>query len=176
MRLPQIECNVLLDEFPIVMETRKAVQQLSSCKAPGVDAINAEVYAFGVLGWGGVLPMSEKITELFHCMWRKEAIPQEYKDAPIIHLYKRKGNPQVCENQRGISLLSIARKILAKILLFRLNVPFDQKGLIPEGQCGFRKDRGTIDMIATTRKLQEKSQEQNADLYTTFVDLTKAFL
>ena len=47
MRLPQIECNVLLDEFPTVMETRKAVQQLSSGKAPGADAINAEVYAFG---------------------------------------------------------------------------------------------------------------------------------
>ena len=126
-------------------------------------------------GGRGVLPMSEKITELFHCMWRKEAIPQEYKDAPIIHLYKRKGNPQVFENQRGISLLSIAGKILAKILLFRLNVHFDQKEPIPECQCGFRKDRGTIDMIFTTRKLQEKSQEQNVDLYTTFVDLTKAF-
>ena len=25
-RLPQIECNLLLDEFPTVMETRKAVQ------------------------------------------------------------------------------------------------------------------------------------------------------
>ena len=125
----------------------------------------------------GVLPMSEKITELIHCMWRKEAIPQEYKDAPIIHLYmyKRKGNPQVFENQRGISLLSIAGKILVKILLFRLNVHFDQKGPIPESQCGFRKDRGTIDMIFTTRKLQEKSQEQNVDLYTTFVDLTNAF-
>ena len=48
MRLPQIECNVLLDEFPTVMETRKAVQQLSSGKGLGVDAINAEVYAFGV--------------------------------------------------------------------------------------------------------------------------------
>ena len=31
-------------------------------------------------GGGGVLPMSEKITELIHCMWRKEAIPQEYKE------------------------------------------------------------------------------------------------
>ena len=54
MRLSQIECNVLLDEFPTVMETRKAVQQLSSGKAP--DAINAEVYAFGVcvcVGGGG---------------------------------------------------------------------------------------------------------------------------
>ena len=96
MRLPQIECNVLYDEFPTVMETRKAVQQLSSGKAPGADAINAEVYASGVCVCvcGGVLPMSEKITELIHCMWRKEAIPKEYKDAPLIHLYKRKGNPQ----------------------------------------------------------------------------------
>ena len=44
--------------------------------------------------------MAEKQTELFHCMWRKEAIPQEFKDASIIHLYKRKGNPQVCDNHR----------------------------------------------------------------------------
>ena len=46
-KLPQIECNVLLDEFQTVMETmetRKAVQQLSSGKAPVADAIPAEVY------------------------------------------------------------------------------------------------------------------------------------
>ena len=36
--------------------------------------------------------------------WRKEAIPQEFKDASIIHLYKRKVYPQVCDNHRGISL------------------------------------------------------------------------
>ena len=60
-------------------------------------------------------------------------------------------------------------------MLFRPNVHFDKKGPIPENQCGFRKDRVTIDMIFTTRKLQEKSQKQNVDLYTTFVDLTKAF-
>ena len=55
-RLPQIECNVLLDEFPTVTETRKAVQQLSSGKAPGADAIPAEVYkARG-------LPMAEKLS------------------------------------------------------------------------------------------------------------------
>ena len=31
-RLPQIECNVLLDEFPTVTETRKAIQHLSLVK------------------------------------------------------------------------------------------------------------------------------------------------
>ena len=49
----------------------------------------------------------------------------------------------------------------------------DKAGRIPESQCGFRKDRGTIDMIFTAR--QEKCQGQNIDLYMTFVDLTKAF-
>ena len=118
------------------------------------NAIPAEVYK------AGGLPIVEKLTELFQCMWRKEAIPQDFKDASIIHLYKRKGNPQVCDNHRGISRLSIAGKILAKILLNRPNAHLDQAGLIPESQCGFRKDRGAIDMIFTARQLQEKCQDK----------------
>ena len=42
--LPQIERIALLDEFQTVMETRKAVQQLSFGKAAGADAIPAENY------------------------------------------------------------------------------------------------------------------------------------
>ena len=114
--------------------------------------------------------------QLFHIMWRKEAIPQEFKDATIIHLFKRKGNPQVCDNHRGISLLSIAGKILARVLLNRLNEHLERSGLLPESQFGFRKNRGTIDMIFTARQLQEKCQEQNVDLYMAFVDLTKKHL
>ena len=84
-RLPQVECNPLLDELPTVSETVKAIKLLSSGKAPGSDA---EIYK------AGDPPVAEKLTELFHIMWRKEAIPQEFKDATINHLFKRKGNPQ----------------------------------------------------------------------------------
>ena len=56
-----------------------------------------------------------------------------------------------------------------------LNAHHDQAGLIPESQCGFRKDIGTIDRIFTARQLQEKCQRQNVVLYMTFVALTKAF-
>ena len=58
-RLSQIECNVLLDEFPTVVETKKAIQRLSSGKAPGANAIPAEIYK------AGGPPMAEKLTELF---------------------------------------------------------------------------------------------------------------
>ena len=43
-RLPQIECNVLPNEFTIVMETRNAVQQLSFERSSGADAISVEIY------------------------------------------------------------------------------------------------------------------------------------
>ena len=59
-RLPQIECTVLLFEFPTVTETRKAIQHLSSSKAPGTDAIPAEVYK------AGGLSVAEKLHSCFN--------------------------------------------------------------------------------------------------------------
>ena len=111
--------------------------------------------------------MAEKLTELCHCMGRKEAIPQEFKGASIIHLNKQKGNPQVCDNHRSISLLSIAAKILAKILLNCLNVHLDHKDISQKVIVD-----SETDMIFTA---SGECQEQNVDLYMTFVDLAKAF-
>ena len=110
-----MECNPLLDELPTVSETVKAIKLLSSGKAPGSDAIPVEIYkAEG-------LPLAEKLAELFHIMWRKEATHQIFKDATIIHPFKRKGNHQVCDNHQDISLLLIAGKILTRVLMNRLN-------------------------------------------------------
>ncbi|VDL91112.1 unnamed protein product [Schistocephalus solidus] len=49
-----------------------------------------------------------------------------------------------------------------------------EKGPLPESQCGFRRHRGTTDKKAA-RQLQEKCQEMRTHLYTTFVDMKKAF-
>ena len=46
-RLQQTECNVPLDEFPTVTETRKEIHHLSSGKAPSADAIPVEAYKAG---------------------------------------------------------------------------------------------------------------------------------
>nr|VZI14293.1 unnamed protein product [Spirometra erinaceieuropaei] len=167
-RLPQVETNVDLDLPPSLQETIRAVQQLSSGKEPGSDAIPVEVYKHG----GHQL--MDHLTALFQEMWRQGEVPQDFKDATIVHLYKRKGNRQVCDNHRGISLMNIAGKIFARILLNRLNNHLEQ-GLLPESQCGFRRHRGTTDMIFAARQLQEKCQEMRTHLYSTFVDLTKAF-
>nr|VZI48821.1 unnamed protein product [Spirometra erinaceieuropaei] len=166
--LPQVETNVDLDLPSSLQETIRAVQQLSSGKAPGSDAIPAEVYKHG----GPQL--MDHLTALFQEIWRQGEVPQDFKDATIVHLYKCEWNRQVCDNHRDISLLNIAGKIFARILLNRLNNYLEQ-GLLPESQCGFRRHRGTTDMIFAARQLQEKCQEMRTHLYSTFVDLTKAF-
>lgn len=94
----------------------------------------------------------------------------------VVHLYKRKDNKYCCGNHRGISLLSIAGKILARVILNRVTL-FLVNSVQPEAQCGFRAGRGTIDMIFALRQVQEKVREQNKHLYIfmVFIDLTKAF-
>ena len=167
-RLPQVTINETLAIPPTEEEVNKASKQMSTGKAPGPDAIPAEVFLSGGPN------LIKKLTEMFQSAWESGILPQEFKDATIVHIYKRKGDKRSCDNHRGISLLSIAGKILARVLLNRLLEHLEQ-GHLPESQCGFRADRGTIDMVFAARQLQEKSMEQHQDLYMTFVDLTKAF-
>lgn len=85
-RLPQVEINKELDLPPTTEEVTKAINQLSCGKAPGADAIPTEIYRSG----GPVL--TQKLTELFSLCWSKGSLPQDFKNASIVHLYKRKGN------------------------------------------------------------------------------------
>ena len=101
-------------------------------------------------------------------------MPQSMKDPIMVMMYKKKGNKSDCGNYRGISLPNVAGKVLARILLDRL-LSSAAKLVLPELQCGFRGDRGTVDMILTARLLMEKTCEQHQDLFFAFVDLAKAF-
>jgi hypothetical protein len=140
---------------PTLLETQTAIKLLSCVKASGSDSIPAKVYK------ADGLSLVEKLHEIFLQMWQQESIPQDFKDASKVPLYKRNGNRPNCDNHRGISLLSIAGKILARIIL---TVSHLDQGLLPESQCGFRKERGTIDMEFEERQLAEKCQEQNRDI------------
>ena len=101
------------------------------------------------------------------------SVPQATKDSSIVTIYK-KGNKSDCGNYRGISLLSIAGKIFARILVNRLSTYITPE-VVPETQCGFRGNRSTMDMMFCLRQLQEKCIEQDRPLYMVFVDFSKAF-
>ncbi|BHF85840.1 hypothetical protein SprV_1002901300 [Sparganum proliferum] len=100
-------------------------------------------------------------------MRRQGEVPQDFKGATTIYLYKRIGNRQLYDNHRGICLLNIAGKIFAHILLNSLSNHLDQ-GLLSKRQCGFRRYRGTMDRIFATDQLQENCQEMRTHLVVKF--------
>ena len=153
---------------PCLKEVQDAIKQMSSNKAPGMDGLPPEIFKYG----GRKLVL--KLLQLFKSIWKVGRVPQEFKDASIKHLFKNKGKKIICDNSRGISLLSIAGKILARVILNRIIV-YLIDDIYPESQCGFRSGRGTIDMIFAIRQVAEKVRERNHELYMVFVDLTKAF-
>ena len=109
----------LMDELaqrPTLDETTAAIRRLSSGKAGGPDAIAAEIYKYGGIN------LTKSLVKLFNNIWDSRAVPQEFKDATIVHIYKRKGDKSICDNHRGISLLCIAGEILTRILLNRLSL------------------------------------------------------
>ena len=106
--------------------------------------------------------------------WERGTLPQDLRDAIIISLYKNKGDKSEYSNYRGINLLSIAGKILARVFLNRFIRTIAQENA-PESRYGLRFNRRTTDMIFVLRQREEKCREQNVGLYAAFVDLTKAF-
>ena len=136
--------NTALDEKPTMDEMVRAITGLKDGKAPGGDGIPAEVWKYGGAN------LSNRLHRWIIKVWEEGHVPQAWKDANIVTIYK-KGERTECGNYRGISLLSAAGKIFARILL------------------------STVDMIFCLRQLQEKCIEQDRHLYIVFVDFTKAF-
>ena len=78
----------------------------------------------------------EAFHDVLQSIWEEERMPDDFRDALIFSLYKNKGSKSGCGNYRGISLLSIAGKIFARVILNRLIAVSEQN--LPEAQCGFR--------------------------------------
>ena len=166
--LPQLPIAHEMDALPTLAEVEAATAGLKNGKAAGPDGIPPEVFKYG----GGDL--NELLLCYFVECWDKGEVPTQWKLANIMTIYKRKGEKCDCSNYRGLSLLDVAGKIFARVLLARFN-KFIASKVLPESQCGFRADRSTSDMIFVCRQLLEKSREQQMPISIAFIDLQKAF-
>ena len=104
--------------------------QLRNGKAAGEDRIQAELLKSGgsaVIDW---------LTERLQEVWRTRQVPQEWKDSTLVPLHKMKD--KICDNYRGVALLSVPGEVLALTLLERLQTIIEPQLL--EAQCGFGND------------------------------------
>ena len=153
-------------------ETKKALRSMANGKAMGPDELPVELLKLGLSD------SSHEILLPFHdiivAVWTTGEVPQEWKDANIKVLHKKKDRTE-CSNYRGLSLVAHAGKVLLKIVANRLGDFCEEAGILPEEQCGFRPQRSTTDMMFVVRRLQELGRTSNTSLEICFIDLAKAY-
>ena len=80
---------------------------------------------------------------------------------------------QECSNYCTIALISHASKIMLKILQARLQQYMNHELL--DVQAGFRKARGTRDLIANIHWIIKKPREFQKNIYSCFTEYAKAW-
>ena len=170
-RLPQQPVASALGISPTEEEIATAMKAMANEKAVGPDGLPAELLKLGLQQDRTILLEVRRLTTL---IWREGKVPQQWKDAVITVLHK-KGDKTECGNYRGISLVSHAGKVLLKVVARRLSACCEAKGLLPEEQCGFRRNRSTTGMMFVVLRLQEIGRKAGVSLFMCFIDLQKAY-
>ncbi|CAF3704228.1 unnamed protein product [Rotaria sp. Silwood1] len=152
---------------PSLIEVEQAINKMKSGRAPGIDEISADI-----LKVGGP-PMVKWLHEFFVDIWNNEEMIDDWTTAILIRLHKNKGSKAICDNYRGISLLTATSKVFSRIILNRVSSVLDKRLL--EEQAGFRPKRSTIDQIFTLQMVMEKTHELNKPMHMCFIDIRKAY-
>ena len=98
--------------------------------------------------------MVDVLTEICNRFWRSEKWPIPWTQSLTITLTK-KGNPQLCQNYRTISLIRTLSKVILKVILNMLKAQAEE--IIAEEQAEFRAGRSTTDQIFNLRTLYEST-------------------
>ena len=152
---------------PITMEELKdAISRMKNGKAPGCDEIPSEIIKAG--GEVILAPLLVLLREAYSA----EQIPSDWQKGIICPIYK-KGDKTLCDNHRGVTLISHVGKIYNRIIERRVRSCVEH--VLQECQYGFRPGRSTTDLLFTIKMLLEKSWEWNIKKFALFIDLEKAF-
>lgn len=167
-----VQYNVAIEELDKEFSDKeivKAIKELKSGKAPGIDGIASEFYK-------AIIPHSTTvIKEMFNKIYDLAHFPDMWSESLIIAIHK-KGNLNEPGNYRGISLINVLSKAFTSILNNRIMDWLENNTILCKEQGGFRKKFSTIDSIFTLDTLIEKYVgKPRGRFYCAFVDFTKAF-
>ena len=129
------------------------------------------------LKYGGSA-MIESLLLMINEVFMNESVPIEWSMGMIYPIHKSgdKVNP---DNYRGITLLSVVGKLYCTILNQRLMSWCELNGILVKEQGGFRKHRGTTELLYilndVIRNRQHQKNPNNRRVFAAFIDIRKAY-
>ncbi|GFR63955.1 RNA-directed DNA polymerase from mobile element jockey [Elysia marginata] len=115
-------------------ELDRAIQDLKLKKSPGEDGVTNEIIQH--LGKNNVGESRSP-----------RNIPQIWKEAIIIPIYKQGKDKKKPESYRPVSLLSCLGKTMERMVNTRMTWYLEKNNILVEEQAGFQRDRCTEDQI-----------------------------
>ena len=104
--------------------------------------------------------------------WENEVCPVDWGRSLLLPLFK-KGDKSECCNYRGISLIDVAAKIYANLVLNRFYLERDAR--TRQNQAGFRPGKGCVNQIFTLRRVLEHRHKYQQSTVACFIDFKTAF-
>ena len=164
--------NIILDDFLDTAitpdELEMALKKLKNNKSPGFDNIINEFLKLNT-------PLFKTtLLSIFNIILAQGYFPKAWSVGLIIPVFK-KGDPNMPENYRGITLLSCMGKLFTSIVNQRLNHWAELNHKYDNNQYGFRDSKSTIDAMFILQNIIEIFLKNSSALFVSFIDLKKAF-
>ena len=144
---------------------------LSSCNksAPGPDDISYDIISHLPRECLGV------ILNILNQIWTTQNFPDSWRLATVIPIPKPGKDHQDAGNYRPISLTSCLCKLMERMVNRRLTWFLERHESLSHLQCGFRRNRSTIDHLVRFDSFIREAFVKGEHMVAIFFDLEKAF-
>jgi hypothetical protein len=134
----------------------RAIKEMRNKKATGDNDVPGDVLT--LMGEGGLKIM----TKLINTIYEAGKWPKDFMEVTMITL-KKKPQATKCSDNRTISLIEHSAKRVSKVLRRRIEKKIED--VLGEDQFGFRRGKGTRDVIGMLRIISERTLETDGELF-----------
>uniref|UniRef100_A0A452IPG4 Reverse transcriptase domain-containing protein n=1 Tax=Gopherus agassizii TaxID=38772 RepID=A0A452IPG4_9SAUR len=162
------EKRVGLEEKITKEQVKNHLEKLDACKSPGPDEMHPRILK------ELIEEVSEPLAIIFGKSWETGEIPEDWKGANIVPIYK-KGNKNNPGNYRPVSLTSVPGKIMEQVIKEIICKHLEGGKVIGNSQHGFVKNKSCqTNLIAFFDRITSLVDKGEA-VDVIYLDFSKAF-
>ena len=150
-------------------ELEDVLKALKDKKSPGPDKITNEM----LKSMGS--KAKSKLIGLYNNSWKEGIVPQKWREAVMVPIYKKGKDRSKTTSYRPISLTSCVGKLMERLINSHLVWHLQKRNILIPEQPGFRHHRSTEDQVAyIAQHIEDGFQDKHYTL-AVWIDLEKAF-
>ena len=115
------------------------------------------------------------LLDLINQAWDIGYFPKIWKTATSIMIPKASKDSSKIENHHFITLLPVFGKVYERLIKRRLNWEIEKRKFLKDVQCGFRKNRSTIDNLVCFQRDATYAIQNQLIMIAVFLDVESAF-